>query len=604
MKYLILLLLLLPLVSASTPDYDVYYDINTDLTNSSLGQIVLTKQDYIPDVYIMESYNSSVFQIYDRFSWNGNETIEVTDPDTYSNVVTSGSSYYFSKTGLYTYRNINNFSEIGYFQIVSADILEIEVIYDLTEEETVPTFILTDEKTIHLAIDNYDSLTPRSYSLNIRTTSDYKDTTKDISVTIPENKKFNIDYNLQNLTIKAGEIKSVGEVTLTNTGNSDFYISMSQLGNGSDFIVMSSDLTLVRGLSIPLPIVAQIPIMTPEGNYEVLFRFHEDSNTFEEKMTLNVQDFINPEIKNISFSNNNLFINNRVRVLTDDNIGVKSATLNYYGESYDLIKDNNLFYIDLNFVRTGEYMMEFCITDESSNGVCKTINKTFEKLNCINKTNSLKMPTKKVQQYASHLAFNVTEDVDISLKLLSFETNGNYTMPVLRLKDSDDNTFDLILNKSINVTKGEYFLEIKSDNILKYQGVLAFNHSEFIANIPNLNFNGKFNNYELPDETFYINDYGVNTTCHTTDTGDADTSYVECPFRMDAISVAKGMPILVTNEEIKLFKENNQLVIDDYKEKMTNKNYLISGLFAILIFTSGALVFNLLIKPNLRYRRD
>jgi hypothetical protein len=628
---LILSLLTLQIVTASTPDFTISNLLNStmQMNKNNHGKVIVVKQPYISSERTITNYEQFTLKKYDKFTWQNNDTIEIWLNQNTKTTLVKGSSYYFSDTGLYTYQSIYNRTRMSQINVMPEPSLMVNISYVLSRYDnnipyeitkgTFPSTIVDTEKIFDLIFDVPSSMQPRDYSLMMKIASSNKTITINKTMTLKQNQNWTIvkDELTKNLTLKSGDIKNLGKLTLKNDGNMDFVLRIYMSGNATQFIYTPENITLIRGVNTPVPFMMQVPIEQKDGKYNASVRIVGSDVTKDIKLSFKVLDSVKPEMTNISISKIELYEDVKLKIYTKDNMGVTNCSITYYlpenettntlkqSVTLKMKKDNWLFSTDMNVKQPGIHWFNICITDTSGNVVCQWYNQTFPRLKLIQNITSNNMPTTKAGLISSKPIFDIykTSQDKIKVKMIRFYTDlvNDTSVYDIRLKDDQNNLYTFNgVNSSVEITaKGKYWIEVKGEKVVKYDGLLTFETPKYADRVTDVHFNGQFRDYTPPHD-YVLKWYGKDIQCIANDTGIYDTSTSRCviDFGADVDETTAILPTTVN--EMKLERQKWDTAIQGKDKQIRIRNYWISGMAAFCVIVLLTLGYYIAIYPNQR----
>lgn len=612
-KYLLLMILLIPTVFASTPQFSVNYLFENEVINGNIdiGDILFLKQPYQSDVIQRQTISNFTLQEYDVLKWMGNESIKVRNPQLSESILVAGSEYYFSSDGLYQIFSMLNNSDMAYITVIDSkpntiNITEVNVPIGMSLVFSNTSFLLENEKTIGLTLDIDDDVMYGDYALSFK----INNISKSHQFKVLRNFNWTInDTNLtKNIIIKNGESKYLGRIELINNGNMDVEITTTKYGNDSHMIGIPQPQTLYRKNQLFIDIQAQVPTIQLPGNYTLNIRMDGGNITQNVSLNVTVQDSILPSIDQVNFSSDRVFVNNNITVIATDNNDVKSVILYFDDKNVVLKKDGNIFTGSYLFDKLSQYNMQLCAEDIEKNKVCEDINRTFIKLKVIEGHNkSIQMPSVKFAKYSSKFLINLSVDVPegISLQLVSFEGNTQINNTALiRVVDEDGSIkqFTQFTNDVKIFDKGTYTIEVRSDIEGDFEGLLRFDVPEYIESVQDTTFRVSFKNYDVPLDFTQEWIDGRQFECKVIDTGDLDSSYFNCEITYPISLKAGTLSVPTTNEERQKFKDEANLVREELAKNKRKQAWIISILILVPIIILLWGLYMVLIYPTLRVR--
>ena len=614
--FAITLLLLIPLVMASTPNNQVEQLFDDEVVNgvNDIGSLLFVANQYNPDTYEVDDFVDVSVQKYDKMIWNGSESVSVLNPIFEETVLIQGSQYYFTRQGTYQVNSLTNSSHFFYIdaqpEFQNNVIIEpVDIPNGMEVNLSDDNFILSDEKTIDATLFIDDDVSPGDYTIEYEINN------------IPYNYSFevleNSNWTIANVTfedsykIKSGEDKYLGKIITENLGNVDVEISLTKEGNNSNIIIVQRPQTLYKKSNRSFDVELQVPSIIEAGVYDYSIIVSGDGRNFTVPLEVEVLDAQLPIIESINFSTDRAFVDNDISVYAYDNDDIEQLILSYGSKNVELEKDANLFTTTIKFEKLSEYNFKFCAIDTSGNKGCEEINKTFEKSDSLEGVpKSVALPVVKVGTYAKKFLFNLTENLDepIVVELIDIDANiadseQDYT---LRIVDEDGGVkrFDTYDNSIEIDDKGTYSISMKSEKISEYEGTIRINVPEYIQEVDDISFTAAFRDYEL-DDSFTLNDvYGNDVLCEAFDENEFSRSYYLCNLKIPANIKKEDIVIPLTVQEKERLEGIAGEVEKDLQQTKRRSATFIGILIAIIFGFGAFLYFIIEIYPYIRAVRQ
>jgi len=601
--FLVFFLLLLPLGLSSTPDFGIETSFDDEVVNgnNTIGSLVLTTRPYIPDTYNFSSFDNFSAQQHDIVVWQGNETIRVTPPFGNDIFLINNSELYIDNVGDYHFVSLQNQSKLGTMQIVSRDFNTIEIerlstpsgidlsfsksSFELVNEEVVSVYVHVDE-------DVNTGVYDLSYKVN--------DRVREFEVEVMKNLDWEIaETNItEEINISSGQNLYIGYLILENTGNDDVTISTNKYGDYRHLVIIPQPQKLFKKSTLRLEFSVQVP--TTQGPTTAVVPINISGGDKNEvgNLTLYIKDSIKPVIESINFSNERAQTENNISIIATDNNNVSNVTLEYDDKIIVFDKNNQLFTQTIVFDKLSRYLLTFCAFDNDDNKECVLMNKTFTQLDLIvDLENTIKMPSKKVSQYSKIKLFNLTEDVKegVFLTLDSFEAltttefDDSYT---IRVVDGDGSikTFRSFEQEIMVSKKGEVFLEIRSNEVADYTGIISITPPEYASQVSDIKFDVSFKDYDVPNDFVRPWTHDSEVDCKVVDTGDLGNTRYECTFDAPIDIRPDDISIPTTISERQEF-ENKANVVSEELKTTKKRSAVIITFLAVLLLIIGLLSY-------------
>lgn len=621
---LLLVLLIVPMVSASTRTMNTNIDIDETLVNGNqqLGEILVSQNTIVGERFNVSTFSVITAETNDIGTWIGNGTLLIKKSGIFVGFWEPYEDFVFSVPGIYNYTTSGgNVTSSGQIVITDPEILLINIEIKGTpfayHIEPNPFTLSGSGEVVEISVDVDEDTIVKDYPYELVISSQFENVTLSRNFSIQEYENWNLTENTVNKTysIKSGTVEPLGYFKIVNTGNVDFPVTIELLGDGKSFIQTQSQQTLYRKTFTLFNIIGQIPSRTEHGVYNVtaIIKGGDIQKTYE--FSLTVTDVQGPEIKRISFQDVTVYHTNEMVVEATDNIGVRNVTVKYDDETHTMIKDQQLYTWEYPAKIPGIKTFTICAEDVSGNKECVDYNETFTKLDIIAFSPNINMVTKKTGLYASAVLFNISEKPpeSIEVKLVDFTTNyieeGNYSQGAnskLRIVDGEGSVIQLNnIGDVIQVyNQGQIKVEITSDRDITYDVVLQIIPRSYMENITTLiRISGRFRDYNVP-EPFTIGDWYGNKpfSCTVTDTGDVENSFYDCKVQFPITVDVKDLAIPTLPQEKTATDTNFQNILKQEREKIKKKNLYISAILGILGITIGWLIYGAKVYPYFRFK--
>lgn len=642
----LLIILTISIAFASSPTWTHTIDIDDEIINgeNNVGRVIFDIGPYTPEFHNLNNITPLIAQQHDIIEWNGNVSVEIRLDGQSKKIITPSDpdkTFRLSQSTPYTIHPLNNQSDSATITVTQADPAIITPQYTSTFLDVVfnpETITLSNQKNINLTINAPKDLTPGEYDYTIIFTSENNDTSPDqISISrnatlIPVH-SWNVTTDTVKTThyLKAGSFTPVGGITIINNGNIDYNITSSVTGNGSSFVQIAKEHTLFRGIPVTFSPVIQIPERQEDGLYKAKIVLSAFDTTHIKNLTINVTDTTPPEIKRVQFSHDFLYRENEISVEATDNLNITKATAKvarqYYNEtdntthtinqSYNLTKDQQIYYTPINFTIPTQYNITLCVSDASGNTQCDSQLKTFEKVPAITSHENVTLPSKKHGLFAKKqvLTYHESIGVPITITLTDFNSNqqetnttkyftGENPLYKLRIVDGDGSIKNLDgVGSSVEVYEtGNIYIEARGEKVSRFDGVINISTPEYVKEVDPITFRGEHLDYDLPEPAIK-NIMGREYDCDVEDTGDLATSKYKCSVTFDATTNLDNLIIPLTPEEIRLQKQQTNQTIQEYMGKLNTRNAVMSGLVFATVILVLLTMYAVRIHPYLRWRK-
>ncbi len=608
----VFLILLVPSVLASTPNFDVTQLFIDEVSNGEVdfGELLFLERQYGSDIHTLNTISNLQVQKYDILEWNGGYSIKIKNSNGLEQILVTGSEYYFSESGIHYIISMANESNYATIVVdaedeifIDIEDIDVPVGFDLTLEPM--SFILNDERVVNAVLNVDDDVEPDDYQISYKINDEIY--TKTFEVIENINWTMNLTNFTSNITVPSGQGLYVGRIIVENTGNKDIEILVQKVGNESGILSIPQPQTLYRKNIIALDFQLQIPRILKAGDYDLEIVISGGNITKRVPLNISVTDSIFPTIDSIEFSSDNVFVNNDIKVYATDNNNVKNLTLTFDGQTYPFNKDGNLFTRTFMFTKISRYVLTFCAEDEQGNKFCEEINKTFEKMNVIDGYEKvLNMNAMKYGKYSNIFLFNITGNLteDIVVELVNYNSVPKLenNSVIFRIVDEDGSikTFSKYEGQVIISEPGVYYFEVRADEEVDIDGVLRFNIPEQYEGLADSTFKVSFKDYEVPQdfEIAWVN--GRDLICEVEDTGNLETSEYKCLLTYPISVRPEDISVPTTVSERDNFENEANKVREELNDVKTKNAWVLGITIGILVIVILVAIFYVLWYPYLR----
>lgn len=615
---IIVLLLSCFSVYASEPSYTITHSLNSSLQNKQqeIGSIVFTKGPYTNPYFNISNFSSYTTEQYNTLFWKGNSSIVVVKPDTTQALLIPNQGLILDQDGHYSYHLVLNSSIIGnivsntasqdYFKLTHDEIDGVDVNFSIDE------FFLNTEKIVKINLSIDDDIVPKNYNISFYIDSNRSiDQNITFNFTVKENRDWVVINDTLNETIvyvKSGSITPLGSLKLKNIGNIDFDVGLKLSGNASDLLLVPDNQTLFKKSSSVFNVQIQIPSIQEVGQYVATIEFMGGNKTLSKTLLIVVQDSQIPEIEKITFSSDSVFIPTTITAIAKDNIGVEKLTFSFEGKTYTMVKDEQVFTYVLNFSRLSRYVITFCAFDDSNNSDCVDINKTFERLDIVNNSNSsITLPSRKYGSFSRVKLFDYVQEIPegISVQLIEvlkddINATNDFQVRIIDGKGAIKR-FTTTQNFVTIEELGPIYLEVRNDGIVDYDGYLEFFLPEYAVQVGTISFSGRFLDYDVP-QAFVMDWFGETLSCDVVDTGDLKTSYYDCQLILDISTDKDDIPVPTSvSERRQLDREINETTMK-YEEQKKKYSIIITLGLSLFVFFGVMFYYIMFVRPISRVK--
>lgn len=605
-KLLLMLLILfcIPIVMGATQDYEIVVQVEEDLIsgeNNDVGTFLFKKLDPVSEIIDFNTCSNITIGNYDKLNWVGTAAyIELSNGLT---LIKNNPRTIISETQL-TYICDAETYEIVVVPLVqpSINISTIRINgFDIVYNKN--NFILNNDEIVDIEIDVDEDILVTEYPIIFN----FGNKNHEIRFEIVEDKSYSVQNSTINssVLINAGDSQHIGNLKVENIGNVNFELNLTTKGNGSELLIYPELQTLFRNTYSLLNFNVLVPSTHSTGNYTAELYIDDDNI---KNITIMVKDNSIPTIEDVTFDKEVLFVDCELSAIVKDNIEVNKVEVTINNDTYQMIKDNQLYTFKNKYTNKTVYNFTMCAYDNQLNKACVKFEKEFSPLQPFNNiTNEKTMPTLQQNKNGKRMILNLTEDVDINITLTNFfnTVNANFTNYEIKLLDDENNYefFEDRYNRTLSLYKGLNYIELNSGIIGDYYFDLEINTPDYVDTLKYIRIYGEVKNYTISDE-FKLDWNGVENGfyCTNHDTGEFETSYKECFAKYPIDVEADDISIPTTVKERKKFDND----VKDLKEEYNNTTDRLSSFatfsFAALIILIIVMVFLIYIKPYVRFK--
>lgn len=612
-------------VLASTPQHEVTPDLKDSFnttTNQTLGRILITRKEPVGEEKNTDIITSITLQRNDFLRWEGNNSIIVKDNTTIIGVVASGERLAMQNTGTYTYHPNGNTTNTATITVIPEPTETLTITtqgdpFEITHSNKIT--INNQEHYINLTINIPQDTSPGDHPITIKLNSPYKNTTINHTITILEDRGWKLTENqpwenTTRITMRAGEAKSIGEVFLESTGNTNVELNTLYLGNGSGFLQTQKRQTLFKKSTTFFGLTLLVPQRQEEGTYNTTLLITGAGKQVTIPLLVKITDTISPEFKSITFDEDRVWHDMEVVVEVSDNIGVVNMTISWDNQTRQMRQDQQLWIYNTTLRVPGTYNFTFCARDNPGNKNCTTREHTMKKLDLITGNNSIELPKKKYGSFTLIQAFNITESPipngSVFVKLLDFTTNlQNVSEKTFRIRLTDNEgavrDFEQTGQEIEIKAGGPVKLSVRSEELATFEGVLGIRVPGYALNESNIAFSGRFLEYDVP-QPFTISDWygGKPFSCEVIDTGNLETSFYTCEVQFPIGIDVEELAIPTTPGEKRLEDDKLNTTISGYETREGYYKAGLSGIIGVCAFVLVLLWFTINVYPYQRIRKS
>jgi len=620
----IMMIILTNTVIASTPKpyIDTTFEESYLISDDNLGEIIIRLDDYQESNITTNTFEVLTAEKYDEFYWNGNRTINL-NKDNLSETLIPNTHFPLLTTGTYTYTALSDGNLTGEIIVGNPKNLNLKINIDTNVDESKinleydKQILISDgeEKVIPVKVNFSSYLLSSNYSYKIIITDDNINLTKELTGTFIIKPTYLIDVAKNDLptTIETSvnSFTQLGIIELENKGNININVTTDVDGERPEYFNIKSSSLIPTNTKVFFPVMLQIPSNANDGIYNYSINFVGQNFTYQHKVILKIKDLILPEILNISFSDDRIYRNTTMTVITKDNFNVKKAIaiFNTTNTTVELVKDQQTFHKNFYLNETGEKTFHICIYDDADNEFCDNKTLNVKKLSIIDAKTSLTFPKTKIGKYSKIMLFNITEDLPepINITFLSLKTDTvndtiNFEKYELNLVDEDNNKQLLIINTTTQLfKKGVIFLEIRSDVIRDNNAVLRVYYPLFTRDNEDVNVAFSFADYSVPDN-FEDDSYGKKIICESHDEGNINDSEIICkisyPITTEIGSLSFPTTINEQNLQEEIFEKEKEVI----EKKLNKYSLLFTSAIMVLLLVFGLLIYVIKFQPYFRFR--
>lgn len=597
-------LILIPASFASYPDYNVDYVLknNVGMNSSMVGTIIIDKTNYISKTYNLTNFTGVTIQRYDEIRSNFSEYVKINSSNTFLTGLQAGETYKFSTAGTYKLYKSNNASDFFNIVVTGEDALKVKLNISSDkisfnynkDEQTIDTqYVYNFTATLNSSIE------PGSYPFNITVITNELNKSANKTLVVDEYETWTLMNNtLGNMNLSSDTYKSVGVITLNNTGNKNYNIRVNITGNGSNYINYPSSIATYKGMPVYISFLAQVPSSQNDGLYPIVVNIVSNNQTMSIPINLTIKDTIPPLITNITLDDYEVIKPFNINLTAKDNVqmdyvDIKIDDLN----TTNMSKDQQMFHYENSVNTTGLHRFVFCAHDISQNINCINSTYDFKQMDIAEYNTTAFFYSTKYGKYSAYriMIINYTLPAPITVSLKSFFTDefnitDYYNNTDIRIIDGDGSKYSFKdMNSTVKISKpGEIFLEVRKPMNISYDGTLSFNVSPLMKPINDINFKGKFIDYDLPKSFVMPWFWNLSLTVDVEDTGYFETSkYIIREFTIPIGANLKDLALPTTIAEKKYADDELQ----SWKDKYKNAMILYIILIAICLGVLSGLIF-------------
>lgn len=611
--FIIVLLMLSSMALASTPVYEKndQFDDAVYIGDNDYGDMVFIGRGYQSEVHQRVDFSPFAAQQFDIIRWESSTTARIKKNDgTVNQFLTQSSEYYITTPGQYRLENAAN-SSVGIdFQVTVADVNEVRIT-EITEPSGIDvdmspkTFVLQQNQATEVDVDIFveNDVLPDTYTYIYEVNG----VSHSMQLEVGQTKNWTIEEETINssFVVKNGQTINIGYVFLKNIGNVDVDINSGKYGNASHMIGVPGPQKLYRKNTLRMDYQLQIPITQDIGQYHVVLNLSGADIYKELPINITVLDSVKPTIESINISSKRVNVNSTITALATDNTKINNVTVTYDSKTYTMTKDGNYYRYGEVFNKLSRYVFDVCAYDVASNVNCVKYNMTFEKATIIDGYDkSVKMPTKQVGKFSIKEIFEITESLKtpVRLQLINFvpgQEMDNFTEYVIRLSDEQGQVYVFSeYEDTVELrNKGKYELEIRVEEIGDYTGTMRFYTPDFAQDLTDMFFTVGFKEYDIPEEYELEWTNGQIVTCEPYDSGEYDSSYIECPMKYPIDTKRTDLAVPTTFSDRQSFLDDVDAARQQTLQTRKEMRLLVSFGLGIFIVIALSALYLVLIHP-------
>lgn len=618
MAILFLSLGIIPLVSASYPDYTYVNSLSSNLTvgTNNIGVIDFIRGTPVGQEYIQNTISALYVKRYDTLLWTGTSSLQIIIPTGTTLIILPNDKVTLSQSGTYTYFLASNASNNATITVAQEDNSIVNIQHSstpLTITYTTPVTIDHSDVPLNIVVTTNSGMTAGNYPVKFNFTSQYRNYTLDMTFKLSENASWSVVEDTVPVTITAqsNSFKSIGYIKLQSVGNVDTTITSTNLGNATTFLTVQPSQTLFKGAQSYFNVQLQVPNNQADGTFTSVINLTNGVYSYSKKVTVVIKDTTLPTIENLSFSTDSLGVETIAQVIAKDNIGVNYVSINWNGKTENMTKDQQLFTKPYTFTNIDNNVFEICAYDVSGNAYCQRFMKVFPLMNLVLTNTSIQMPSRRTGGFASTtlMTLNSTTAQNVTLTLKEFfsdivSNTSTLDKFLVQVIDGEGRiaTFNTLNQSAPISSKGTITLQVKGNNLSKYGIVFQLSVPQYARTIDPITINGKFQDYDSP-RAFNKQIAGTNITCVPTDTGVIETSYQSCTLRMSILDDVENAAIVTTIREQNLQEEKLAFILSDTERSVLYRNIGLSTLAAIAIMSVSYVFYIVRIYPRARFTK-
>lgn len=625
----VLLLLSVVAVQASTPQFTLVTNFVATLNNTenqNIGQFIVTRAPYLPNNTNITAVSSFVVQNYDTIQWDGNGSILIRNANlSVIGIVTQGQKYLFGTQGQYTYVVNGDETNVGTIIVSAETVPTIGLAFSgppIQYTTLQPVILDTQEKIFNISANVSLDVLAGTYNYTLLGTYGNNSVIKTGNMIVPTQQTWvlkNLSFQL-NYSMRAGDIAQIGQITIENTGNDNIEITSSSQGNGSFFIVTQPRQTLFRRSTTSFGITVQVPNGQADGVYNSTIILSGGTSVVTVPLMIYVHDTTPPIIQDIKISDTYVHHPMSLTAIIQDNIGVTNATVSYaiangsYTDPRIMYADQQRMWFNFTPDSLEPYTFNVCAYDKQGNVACNTTTARFSTLSLVQRSATVKLPSRKFGKTSEEILFNLTEQIPdpITLTLVSFQsdlvasnvsndtTENSYKINII---DGDGNIRPIQkIGDSVQVNHpGQIKIQVQATALSQFQGVIRFTMPAYVNNESDMSISGRFISYDIPS-AFEKDWFGKKFTCGVTDTGDLDTSFYMCSVQFPISTDVQNLAVPVTPEQLALQQQNMTNTIQNYDAKLSFRDKVIGTIVSLLVIAILLMIYATQFYPYLRIK--
>lgn len=619
--YILILLCMSISISASLYDYRYVTNMKTEITpaNDSFGTIVFT-----PILTNLTTYSITKNNlVYQPLIINANDIVKL-DPNLTtslminSQILTTTNSISFPNAGVYLYYEVVNPNVTGMLTVVNLTYPTIHLqphynnLIDLTFD--INDFQLNQEKVVNIISKAGLNLMPdTNYPVKfvINNTQTNRSDSVEQNVKMKRYVNWDVDYTDFMQIVQTGQHGKMGMIKFTNQGNTFSTITIAKEGALKELIMLPESVLIYPNVENKIDVMYTMEQNTNIGyNNTVKIFLNGESITKQINLTFDVFDNIVPEFRDFEIPDEvNVNRDTEFTCTFWDNHGIVNITSTLKNIQFDQTlpveftkQSDGKYRAKFKVLNVGDHRIEVCIYDASNNFNCTTKDFKVAPINIIESQENFKFNKVRINLYSPpHDLYFTPRDETVQIQLITMTYNGSWS---LRLTDADgsENFIENVGEKVVMKGNGTIKMSFRGSSLGEYNGELRILPPDYHVPVKNTIFSGIISNYTVPNlqEIKWYNN--ATQKCKPYDSGDLETSYLECCSNYPLVENIETLTFPVTLDQKAEEQQKNEEIANNLKSRISWRNWIIGFLSVTLAILILLTWYVTLVYPNTRFR--